>query len=340
MHTREIALEFSPIIPGPPISQDKAHKQACSNDEATIDHWYDTWMRNIKANKERFGSFADHSVGKLYNSHICKPSIIAGSGPSLKYTAPKYKDRPENMLLISCLHNFHYLEDLESEVDYYVTLDAGPITIGEVTEGGTRSDEEYWDLTSNKTLIAHIATDPGLLAKWNGEVLFYNSAIPDEKVMNDINAIENFHIYLEAGGCVLGAALFFAKGILGSQINIFTGADFSFSQEANSRFHAWDSKYDAEHGVCMSAVDVFGNRVKTWRSYYNFKLWFDIVAQRVPGFYINCSEGGVLGAYREGNISAIKQMWYDDMIDMFTLQRHKEIYCFDPATNEKVVVYI
>ena len=73
---------------------------------------------------------------------------------------------------------------------------------------------------------------------------------------------------------------------------------------------------------------------------YNFKLWFDLVAQRVPGFYINASEGGILGAYRDGNISAIKQMWYDDMIDMFTLHKHKKDHCSDPAIDKPIAVYI
>ena len=337
---REITVEFAPVIQAAPVRQDKAFQQACSNDEATMAHWKNVWLTNISTNREISGSFAEHSAGSLWGSAGLRPVLIAGSGPSLKHSAPKFKDRPKDMLLVSCLHNFHYLEDLEANVDYYVTLDAGPITIGEVTEGGTKTEEEYWALTEYKTLVAFIGTDPGLIRKWRGKILFYNSPIPSQEIMDAIDAIEKFGVYIESGGCVLGTCMFFAKGILGAQTLIFTGADFSFSTEPSARFHAWDSKYDAEHGVCIKAINIFGNAVKTWQSYYNFKLWFDLVAQRVPGIYINCSEDGCLGAYREGNIAAIKQMWYDDMIELFTLHRHKEAHCKDPASTADFAVYI
>ena len=338
--TREIALEFAPIIDRMPGNHKDAHEKTCENDSATISHWRNIWLTNIRKNKETFGNFADHSCGQFWGEAKGRPAIIAGSGPSLKFTAPKLKDRPENMLLISCLHNFHFLEDLEANVDYYVSLDSGPITIEEVTEGGSQPAEYYWEKTKEKKLICFIGTDPALLSEWQGEIYFFNAAIPDETIMKEINDIERFGIHIESGGCVLGTCLFFAKGVLGSQISIFIGSDFSFSQEENSRFHAWDSKYDANHGICLKAVDIFGNATKTWQSYYNFKTWFDLVSERVPGFYINCTEGGILGAYRDGNISSIKQMWWEQMIDLFTLHRHKKEHCLNPSSDAMFSVYI
>lgn len=340
MKSRTIALEFQPNLLQAPIPQEQAYKEACASDNATINHWEKTWLANIKANKAKYGSFGKNSAGILWGKGECQPAIIAGSGPSLKYTAAKLKDRPRNMLLISCLHNFHYLEDCDAKVDYYVTLDAGPITIKEVTEGGTKDPKAYWDMTKNRTLIAFIGTDPELLEKWQGKVLFYSAPIPDENLMKKIKEIENFQVYIESGGCVLGTSLFFAKGILGCQTTIFVGSDFSFSTEPKTRFHSWDSSYDANLGLTIKTVDIFGNAVKTWRSYYNFAQWFNVVAQRVPGIYINASEGGILGAYREGNIIAIKQMWYDDMIDLFRLHKHKMEFCKDPTIDKPLAIYI
>ena len=116
------------------------------------------------------------------------------------------------------------------------------------------------------------------------------------------------------------------------------GADFCFSTEPKRRFHSWDSKYDADIGSCLSAVNVFGNRVLTWQSYYNFKLWFEVVAQRVPGIYINATEGGILGAHRDGNISVIKQMWLSDVLDMLTLSRHKQGQVEHPEILDNVIL--
>ena len=320
-----------------PITPQQAHKNACSADDTTIDHWKETWVRNIKANHKKFGPFAKRSVGKLYGKAKGAPSIIAGSGPSLKHVGAKLKDRPENMLLVSCLHNFHYMEDVGAKVDYYVTLDAGPITIKEVTEGGTKSEEEYWNLTKNRTLIAYIGTDPNLLEKWQGDVYFYNAPVPSKDFLDEISKIESFNLFIESGGCVLGTSTFFAKGFLGSQVTVFVGSDFAFSNEPKRRFHSWDSSYDKDMGHCINAVDIFGNRAVTWLSYYNFKLWFEVVAQRVPGIYINATEGGILGAHRDGNIIHIKQMWLDDVYATFGLHGHKRGQAEKPQICDNVV---
>lgn len=334
----EILLDFQPYIMSPPVSPETAHSNACKADGPTINHWRETWLRNIKQNKERFGSFKEKSVGLLYGEAEGKPCIIAGAGPSLKHSIHKLKDRPKDMLLISCLHNFHYMEDNEANVDYYVTLDAGPITIKEVCEGGTRSEEEYWDATAGKKLIAYVGSHPDLLSKWKGEIYFFNAPIPDEELTTKIAEIEPFHLYIESGGCVLGTCMFFAKGFLGTQVTIFIGADFSFSNTTKTQFHPWDSDYDKNIGNCIHAVDIFGNRVLTWMSYYNFKNFFEVVAQRVPGVYINATEGGILGAYREGNIIQIKQMWIDDVFDMFSLHRHKKDQALNPEILDRKVL--
>ena len=326
----KILLEFQSYIMEPPVSPQKAHEQACRADDATIKHWRETWLSNIKINKDNFGSFKDNGIGLLHGIAENRPAIIAGAGPSLKHVAHKLKDRPKGMLLVSCLHNFHYLEEAEADVDYYVTLDAGPITIKEVSEGGSKSESEYWDMTEGKTLIAYIGTHPDLLRKWKGKIYFYNAPIPNEEINNLVSEIEPFHSYIESGGCVLGTCMFFAKGYLGSQVSIFVGADFSFSNTDKTMFHAWNSDYDKNIGHCINAVDVFGNKVKTWLSYYNFKLFFEVAAQRVPGIYINATEGGILGAHRDGNIIHIKQMWLDQVYDMFSIERHKKGQALNP----------
>jgi len=319
-----------------PVSPAQAYSEAASSDAITINHWRGTWLRNIKANKEKFGSFAEKSAGLLFEAHLGQPALIAGSGPSLKRNCSKLKDRPKNMVLVSCLHNFHFMEDAEANVDYYVTLDAGPITVDEVTEGGSKEPSVYWEATRNRTLIAYIGTDPKLLEKWQGKIYFFNAAIPDEGFIQEVGAIEPFYLFIESGGCVLGSCLFFAKGFLGCNATVFVGADFSFSNSVKTAFHAWDSQYDKNIGSCIMAVDIFGNKVKTWLSYYNFKLWFEVVAQRIPGIYINCTEGGIFGSHRDGNIIHIKQMWIEDAFDMFSLQKHKKNQAETPEVLDKI----
>lgn len=334
--TAEIILEFQNVIDHPPIPPEQAYVQACSNDKITIESWRKIWVENAKANHTRFKSFKDNSIAPLFDKFKYQPAIIIGSGPSLKYNAAKLKDKGD-IVALSCLHNFHFLEDLGVNVDYYVTLDAGPVVIEEVYEGGSKTPEEYWAMTKNKTLLAYIGTDPRLFDKWQGKVMFFNCPIPDEAIENAIDDIEIFRLYIGNGGNVLGACMYIAKAVLGCATIAFMGADFSFGY--NKKFHAWDSKYDKNLGYVLKLVDVFGNKVLSWQSYANFKSWFEYVAQVVPGLYINCSEGGALGSFPDGNIAAIRQMGIEDFLTMFHLHHRVKDQVINPEVKQRQILF-
>lgn len=332
----EVILQYQNLIDQPPVAPAGLYSQACSNDKVTISSWTPVWLQQTKANKERFGSFKDHGIGELWGKHKYQPVIVAGSGPSLKLNAEKLKERGE-IPLISCLHNFHYFEDLGVKPDYYVSLDAGPITIEEVYEGGTKKEEEYWSATKEHTLLCYIGTHPELLKKWQGKIIFFNCPVPDETVEKTIDAIEPFNQYVSTGGNVLGACLYIAKGYLGASTIIFVGADFCFSYD--HKFHAWNSRYDASIGHCVTLHDVFGNRRLTWQSYANFKSWFDYIALTVPGFYINATEGGCLGSYSSGNLSAFKYMDLDEALRTFHMISHTEAQAKNPEQKQKKILF-
>ncbi len=332
----EIILEYQNVIPAPPLRPEVLHSQACSNDKVTVDSWRPTWIAQAKANKAHVGSFAAHSVGRLFNAHRYMPAIIAGSGPSLKGNGEQLKNR-DGIPLISCLHNFHFFEDRDIKVDYYVSLDAGPVVLEEISEGGKLSAEEYWKRTADHKLICYIGSHPDLIKKWQGEIYFFNCPVPDDDVRKGIDEIETFHTYLGTGGNVLGACLYVAKAIMGCNPVAFVGADFSFSYD--HKFHGWDSKYDANLGQCIPLTDVYGIKRKTWPTYANFKAWFEYVACRVPGVYYNCSEGGCLGSYPEGNIAAFQYMDLKDFIDMLQMNHHLKDQCENPTTTNHVMLF-
>ena len=332
------------MIPQAPESPQQLRGRATGADDVTVRTWRETWLSNIRANKERFGSFADHSCGKYFQAYKYQPVICAGSGPSLKQNAAKLRDR-KGLCLVSCLHNFHYFEDLDLEPEFYVSLDAGPVTIEEVTEGGTKTEEEYWERTKDRTLVAYIGTDPKLLERWRGDICFFNAPLPDLQLAREIDEIEKFNVFLSNGGNVLGGAVYFSKGILGASSIIFLGADFSFGypdfdgDEPTQRFHSWKSKYDKKMGHTMRVTDIYGNKVHTWPSYYNFKAFFDWLAQQVPGEWINATEGGILGAYPQGNIAQFKYMDLDDVYRYFQNSFELEEQVLNPSTDVKKILY-
>lgn len=340
-----VVLEYQNTIPTAPVSKEELYGNACKSDSQTIAHWYDTWLKNIRANKERFGSFREHSVGQLFGRSRYLPAIIAGAGPSLKRNAQHLTER-DGIPLVSCLHNFHYLEDIGAGADYYCTLDAGDVTIEEVTEGGTRPEAEYWEKTKGKKLCAFIGTSPRLLEKWQGEVYFFNAPVPNVQFQEELEKIEVFNLYLSNGGNVLGSCLYLAKAILGASTIVFVGADFSFGYpeiselgEAEHHFHSWKSKYDAKMGKTLRVTDVYGNKIHTWPSYYAFKNFFDWVAIHVPGEYINATEGGCLGAYPEGNIAAFKYMDLKDVLRIYKISDELKECCENSEVNYKKILF-
>lgn len=331
-----IRLEYQNVIPDLPIPPAALYQQACSSDSITVDSWRETWTKNIIENKKHFKSFKEHSVGKLYKQFEFKPCILAGSGPSLSENVHLLKDRG-NIPLISCLHNFHLMEDNDAKPEYYVSLDAGTVVLEEVSEGGKKTANEYWDLTKNRKLIAYIGSSPELFKKWQGEIYLFNCPIPDAKLNEEVAKIEPFNVWVSNGGNVLGAALYIARGFLGCGTIAFTGTDFCFSYD--NKFHAWDSKYDKKLGNVIKLVDVYGNKRLSWQSYANFKGWFEYLAYSSPQIFINCSEGGCFGSYPEGNAAKIRQMKLSSFIFMHRMHEVLEDQMFTPETAKPMALF-
>lgn len=332
----EIELEFQNYIPYLPVPAQALRNQATASDTPTIERWKTTWIGNYIENQKRFGPFKDKHIGKFFGHFKHKPVIIAGSGPSLKHNGLALKDRG-GVGLVSCLHNFHFMEDNEIPVDFYVTLDAGDVTIEEVAEGGKRDANTYWQLTKGKTLFAYCGTSPRLLEKWQGDVYFYNCPIGDDEIMTKTTECEPFTVYIGTGGNVLGACMYISKAFFGASMIAFAGADFSFGY--NNKFHPWDSKYDATLGQTVSHTDVFGNRVKTWQSYANFKAYFEWVVNTIPGLYINCTEGGIFGSYADGNIMHLRQMELSKFLTMLNMHEEIREQAEDPHTIVRKLLF-
>lgn len=336
--TAEITLDYQNYIDNPPIRKEQLWANACSNDAVTIKSWFQTWVDNIKANKEYLGSFADHSIGQLFERHKYGTALCVGSGPSLGYNV-KHLQKRGSLPVVSCLHNFHFLEDNGVGADYYVSLDAGPIVIKEVAEGGEKTPDEYWEMTKGKKLVAYIGSHPDLFKKWQGEVYVFNAPVPDKAYVEAVNAIETFSVYISNGGNVLGASLYFAKAILGVDRVGFLGADFCFGYDKSS-FHPWSSSYDNNPGHIIPMTDVFGIKVPSWPSYRNFKYFFDHLSLNIPGnWMVNCSEGGCLGSYAEGNLRSITQMPLKDFLGQLNMCSDIRDCIENPGVDQKKILF-
>lgn len=316
-----IDLTYQPFIDKPPLNPDQLHGKACQADGATIDHWRETWVKNIQANSDAF-NVLEGSLAKLWNVNKYKPAIILGSGPSLKDAIPGLKlnqSLDDPLLTISCLHNIGYMKDEGIDVDYYVSLDAGDIVLKDMFEGRERDD--YFEGTENDTLLAYLGSPPELLRRWKGKIYFFNTLIPDADLRAQMHEICPLNVYVSTGGNALGGGTYIAKAILGSPSIMLCGADFCFSYD--NQFHAYKTSYDNLGGYVMHP-DVFGIPRKTWLSYLNFKYWFDKISMTVPGEWISCSFG-TMGAYLGGNLKSFKYMPLEEALIPYKITERVEL---------------
>ena len=332
MNRIPMMLTFQNTIDTPPVPREALYNQSCGNDGVTVTHWKDTWMDHITKNNAKY-KFEENSVMQDYGKYAYHPVIIAGSGPSLKKNAPLLADRG-SMGLVSCLHNFAYLTDLGVQTDGYVNLDAGEITIPEMSQGGKHPSDYYWDATKDCTLIAATVSLPELVDRWKGRVLFFAAPVPDMEFMAKNLEVTKFETFFNVGGNALGAAYYHARAVLGGTPIVFVGADFCF--DYMRKFHSWQSPYDKQFNGVVPCTDIFGNRVYTWPSYQNFAMWF--MHQSLggngsnPTMFINCTEGGILGSFPNGNLASIRQMALADCITMYNHHRMMpDLVKSDPA---------
>lgn len=328
----EMVLQAQQYIPGIPGGPEQAWATATRSDGITVKSWYSQWLSQTKENSVH--GFAANNAMLVYGNAAYQPIVLAGSGSSLKKNWADLRYRDEKSLgrqgikMVSCLHNFGFMEDrdLMGPDDYYVTLDAGEITLSEVTEGGTDHDKDwYWERTKDRTLIAYTAAYPELIRRWKGRVLWFVTPAGSKEFDGEMKKAVDQSVVpvFSVGGHVLGAAWYFAVAVLGASIPIFIGADYSFGYDR--KFHGWQSQYDQKFAGVMPCTDIYGNRVWTWGSYWGFKAFMDHAACGGQGgnasIWINATEGGILGAYPEGNIQQIIQL--DLRTAMHMYNRHK-----------------
>ena len=326
--------EYQPLIPVPPLSDEELHHHTTKSDGITVKTWHKTWITNLKKNKEFFGDFGKHSFGQLYGKHKAGPAIIMGAGPSVKDSleALKMNKGLKNPVpTISCLHNYGYLEDEGVHADYYVTLDAGELIFQDIFEGRQHDLQHYMDTTKDKILIASIHTPTKLFEMWQGKIYLFNSMVPDAQFTKEANEVATFSHYISAGGNVLGGCFYIARAVFGASTIMFVGADFCFDYDKT--FHSYKTQYDAT-GQYIKWPDVFGIPRLTWPSYTHFKLWFDRMAGIVPGHYINCSEG-ILGAYKEGNISAFEYKTLEAALTPYVFNEYVYLDEFSKETGQR-----
>lgn len=332
-------FEYQQTIDQPPVSKTVLWDRATSGDKVTTDSWHDQWIRQIEENCKEHDVCTDSAISEVGKSKY-QPVICAGSGPSLRRNVDVLAKEKGDIKVVSCLHNYGYFLDKGVDVDYYLNLDAGDITVGEMPQGGSRDAQYYWDSTKDKMLIAAITSYPEVIQKWKGPVRWFCPPLVTKELIDKVmGIIGGKTMHFNVGGNTLGACVYMAKAVLGANPIAFVGADFSFS--LNKKFHPFDTPYDQQYAGVMRVPDVFGYPVGTWPSYYNFAQYFTHLVcggnNDYAGLWYNCTEGGILGAFDGGNIAQIKQMPLREFLKSYNAPlKTAEVYA---ENDDPIIMY-
>lgn len=294
--------------------------------EATLFHWRAEWVKNIGENVKRFGYFnKDHAVKVFARENLNNACVLVGAGPSLAKNMDFLKEcAGKKIPIMASAHAFMYLSENGIKPDFVTILDAS-----------SRWLEYLRGPSQGVVLFSDWCCAPEYFEKWEGSIYFYQSdfdrinsiqgkLIWDELMEASKNAIPPDTV--PVGGHVGGGMVHIAKEILGSSDMIFVGFDYAF---LDGKFYPSDKEIDnpsVPAEARNSVANILGMPVETVPSYFMFKSMID---QIVWGYkmadpkisYINATEGGILGAYPQGNLVCFDYMALDDAIRLVTAQR-------------------
>lgn len=347
-------------LPAIPLKPNEAQDKCTANNVVTLLSWHSKWKANIKANVEKYKYFdKDHSVKVFLNDCLDGPVICCAAGPSLKKNIKYLKEAQKNGFPIICgAHTFMYLAKEGIKPTYVTLLDAGDEWIDYIKNSP-------WD---DIPLFASIDMTPSYLEEWKGPIYFLRSTFPDDELGETMyvefsQMINHMPSTVPTGGHTGGLSLSIAHMVLMASEMILVGYDYAYDNTGHF-YYGGDSKIDLDSSPhllgspMVDATSITGEIVRTSTSYLGFKLWSDMAlraaTQRPPQNYIgaagkvneiggaeiiNASEGGILGAYAEGNLSWIKNMRLEDALvysmHKNILKNQKRLEKFEEARKER-----
>jgi len=263
----------------------------------TLEGWEKIWTKNLVENNNRW-NFQKYSAKKLKDTNKRGACFLIGAGPSLKYNIRFLKDKKG--IIIASSHILKTLLANGIKPHYVIVLDAKDVQAEFLDVG---------DESKNLTLISDILVSPLIWDKWKGKVLFFQAETFD-KIKEMIRKYTDFDCEITTGGHVIGAAYIIACSMKSKRI-VFVGTDYcndlSPAIKYSNNLYGEDDKNSGSDA--MITCDIQGKGVYTLLRQYINKFWLDCISFQFPDIeHINATEGGILGAYLEGNLKTIKQM--------------------------------
>lgn len=267
---------------------DEGNKVIQTMNSETMNSWDKIWKSNVSKNAKKY-DFDKMSVKGLSKKHVGQTAFLIGCGPSLATNIEDLKK--VDGIKIAVLHSVPYLLKNGVTPDYVIALDA------------KRRCKE-WMCNGSWTLLCDIIAHPDVLKKWKGKKYFFRSHAVEGLSFDEFT---DFKDYISCGGNSLGAGYSIAHG-MGCKRIVFVGMDLSNGSNWHTNYaDGWVNKLTGCDSFFTN--DIRGKGVFSLVRMHMYKMFYDVNACNHPEVeHINATQGGILGAYLEGNLKTIKQM--------------------------------
>jgi hypothetical protein len=254
------------------------------------------WIKNLKINAEKW-DFFKHNAHELKEKGLKGETVyLVGASPSLKKNIKHLRGKKN---IWACAHVLKYLLSHGIKPDYVFVADSRHESV------------KFLNTVKSKglTLVAEICVSPKIWDVWKGDVLFYKGVIGEE-MNREVEKVTKFNNTVSSGGSVMGIMTVIAWSVKAKKI-VYIGNDLSYPDGL---------PYPAERNIVQNIIpdeeadyrwmyDIAGRKIDTLVRMFLYKMFLDICSQMAKGIkFINATEGGILGAYAEGNIKSMKQM--------------------------------
>lgn len=301
-----------PIFTVPERITKQIEAAMATSNETTVKSFKDIWLKNLPINKKLIGGdFRKFGIYQFKDKNVGETAYLIGAGTSLKRNVQKLKYK--NGIKITNAHCLKYLLNYGITPDFVLILDAKDKQVDWIDIGSE---------AKNIKLCIDTCVDPGIIRKWKGQIFFFraNAKAEDEFSKKSWEIDSDFTDILSCGGNVMGGCLTFAIG-LGCKKVVFIGMDLACNVDnpvMQYKVGYCTGEDDGEGVDSFLDVNIEGLGIMTLGRMYDYKHWIDclsinphITCKKID--FINASEGGILGAYVEGNLKSIKQMKLEEV---------------------------
>lgn len=264
------------------------------------DKFLNIWTENYLENF-RSGAFSQNRAGtlmQLIKSNSCKniPVVLIAAGPSLDKNLSHLKNYQSNVIIICVDVVLYKLIENDIRPDYVVSIDPSD------------SIHRFWSdvNTEDLTFICPTTTNPELIKKWKGKLIFFNQEDSGDKgqlLKKLIVPTQNFGNLFNR--YFVGATLYQISTIFSPSAIILLGYDFAYSDQKpycsgflkrklydinNVGMNILEKReYDAEKVVLLD-----GKYIGTTKLLLAYKHTFEQLINTSNFLIINSTEGGLL----------------------------------------------